>query len=142
MNNNVWILFSFSLTGCQTKDNRHTLPYYFSWIGGDNRWIHAFLKGINTRRNLTASYWIWTRVACFISYDGNYYPKLASCYVRMCTSVYVDNKGGVRGGMVIVVGNGHSDASSNLDKTVCISHCAKTLGRSMNSTIISSAIGK
>ena len=39
-------------------------------------------------------------------------------------------------------GNGHGKASSNLDQAVCISHCIKTLGKNMNTTILPPAIGK
>ena len=41
--------------------------------------------------------------------------------------------------MVIIIGNGHVDDSSN---PVCISHSANTLGKGMNPTILSPPIGK
>ena len=44
--------------------------------------------------------------------------------------------------MVIVVGNGHGDMSSNLDETDCISHSTNTLGKGMNPIILPSAMGK
>ena len=44
--------------------------------------------------------------------------------------------------MVIVIGNEHGDLSSNLDKAVCILHCAYTFGKEMNPTILPFAIGK
>ena len=44
--------------------------------------------------------------------------------------------------MVIVVGNGHGDTSSNLDETVCISHRTNTLGKGMNRIILPPAMGK
>ena len=43
--------------------------------------------------------------------------------------------------MVIVVGNGHSDTSSNLDGTDCISHSTNTLGKGMNPIILPPAMG-
>ena len=48
-------------------------------------------------------------------------------------------RGGARGVMVIVVGNGRGDTSSNPD---CISHCTNTLGKCMNPTILLPAMGK
>ena len=47
-----------------------------------------------------------------------------------------------RGVMVIVVGNGHGDTSSNLDETDCISHSTNTLGKGMNPMILPPAMGK
>ena len=44
--------------------------------------------------------------------------------------------------MVIVVGNGHGDTSSNLDETDCISHSTNTLGKGMNPIILPTAMGK
>ena len=44
-----------------------------------------------------------------------------------------------RGVMVIVVGNGHGDTSSNPD---CISHCTNSLGKGMNPIILPPAMGK
>ena len=41
--------------------------------------------------------------------------------------------GGARGVMVIVVGNGHDDTSSNPD---CISHSTNTLWKGMNPIIL------
>ena len=42
--------------------------------------------------------------------------------------------------MVILVGNEPSDLSSNQVKAVCILYSANTLGKGMNSTILSSVI--
>ena len=47
-----------------------------------------------------------------------------------------------RGVMVIVVGNGHGDTSSNLDEADSISHCTNTLGKGMNPIIIPPVMGK
>ena len=44
--------------------------------------------------------------------------------------------------MVIVVGNGHADTSSNLDEADCISHNANTLGKGMNPIILTPAMSK
>ena len=44
--------------------------------------------------------------------------------------------------MVIFAGNGHGEPSSNLNKAVCISHTANTLGKNMNPTILLPAMGK
>ena len=50
--------------------------------------------------------------------------------------------GGDRGVMVIIVGNGHGDTSSNPGETDCISHSTNTLGKGMNPIILPPAIGK
>ena len=50
--------------------------------------------------------------------------------------------GGARGEMVIVIGNGHGDTSSNPGKTDCISHSTNTLGKGMNPIILPPAMGK
>ena len=44
--------------------------------------------------------------------------------------------------MVTVVGNKYGDQSSNLDKDVCNSRSANTLGKGMNPTILPLAKGK
>ena len=44
--------------------------------------------------------------------------------------------------MVIVVGNGHSDTSSNPDEIDYISHCINTIGKGMNPIILPPAMGK
>ena len=44
--------------------------------------------------------------------------------------------------MVIVVGNGHGDTTSNLDEADCISHGTNTLGKAMNPIILPPAMGK
>ena len=44
-----------------------------------------------------------------------------------------------RGVMVIIVGNGHGDMSSNPG---CISHSTNTLGKGMNPIILPPAMGK
>ena len=44
--------------------------------------------------------------------------------------------------MVIVVGNGHSDTSSNLNETDCFSQSTNTLGKGMNPIILPPAMGK
>ena len=49
---------------------------------------------------------------------------------------------GARGVMVIVVGNGLGDTSSNLDGADCISHSTNTLGKGMNPIILPPAMGK
>ena len=47
-----------------------------------------------------------------------------------------------RGVMVIVVGNGHGNTSSNLDETDHISHSTNTFGKDMNPIILPLAMGK
>ena len=44
--------------------------------------------------------------------------------------------------MVIVVGNGHGDSSSNPDENDCISLSTNTLGKGMNPIILLPAMGK
>ena len=56
--------------------------------------------------------------------------------------VYQSGFEGARGVVVIVVGNGHGDTSSNLDETDCISHSTNTLGKGMNPIILPPAMGK
>ena len=49
--------------------------------------------------------------------------------------------GGARGVMVIVVGIGHGDTSSNPERD-CISHSTNTLAKGMNPIILPPAMGK
>ena len=44
--------------------------------------------------------------------------------------------------MVIVVGNGHGDTSSNPGPVNCILHCTNTLGKGMNPIFLPPAMGK
>ena len=46
------------------------------------------------------------------------------------------------GVMVIIVGNGHSDTSSNPGRGDCISHSTNTLGKGMNPIGLPPAMGK
>ena len=48
---------------------------------------------------------------------------------------------GARGVIVIVVGNGHGDTSSNPEQD-CISHSSNTLGKGMNPIILTPAMCK
>ena len=50
-------------------------------------------------------------------------------------------KGGARGVMVIVVGNGHGDTSLNPGRDCCVSHSTNTLGKGMNPIILPPAMG-
>ena len=50
-------------------------------------------------------------------------------------------QGGARGVMVIIVGNGHGDTSSNPGRD-CISHSTNTLEKGMNPNILPPAMGK
>ena len=52
-----------------------------------------------------------------------------------------DNEECARGVMVIIVGNGHGDTSSNPEAD-CISHSTNTLGKGMNPIILPPAMGK
>ena len=49
--------------------------------------------------------------------------------------------GGARGVMLIIVGNGHGDMSSNPGRD-SISHSTNTLGKGMNPIILPPAMGK
>ena len=51
-------------------------------------------------------------------------------------------KGGACGVIVIVIGNGHGDMSSNPGLANCISHHTNTLGKGMNPIILPPAMGK
>ena len=44
--------------------------------------------------------------------------------------------------MVIIVGNGHGDTSTNLDETDCILHSTNTFGKGMNLIILLPDMGK
>ena len=44
--------------------------------------------------------------------------------------------------MIIVLGNGHDDTSSKLDKTDCVSHSTNTPEKGMNPIILPPAMGK
>ena len=50
--------------------------------------------------------------------------------------------GSARGVMVIVVGNGLGDTSSDPDEADCISHRTNTFGKGMNPIILPPAMGK
>ena len=50
--------------------------------------------------------------------------------------------GGARGVMVIIVGNGHSDTSSNPGRVIAFSHSTNTLGKGMNPIILPPAMVK
>ena len=56
----VWIIFSFSLTGCCTKAKEASLPYYLSIAGG--RWDEfvPFPRALVWREMQTPSSRIWT----------------------------------------------------------------------------------
>ena len=54
---------------------------------------------------------------------------------------YNQTKGGARDVMVIAVGNGHCDTSSNSGRD-CILHSTNTLGKGMNLIIFPPAMGK
>ena len=71
--------------------------------------------------------------------------KLIDFYLPLMfsfVSLYEKNFGAARGVMVIVVGNGHGDTSSNPDETDCISHSTNTLGKGMNQIILPPVMGK
>ena len=51
-------------------------------------------------------------------------------------------KGGTYGAIVIVVGDGHGDLSSNSRKAVCISHGTYTNGKGLNPNILLLAMAK
>ena len=90
----------------------------FRLLFGHLAWIeHQFLSGIKDSRKARS---LW----------------------GMMRSVGGVRKSIHRGVMVIVVGNEHSNTSSNLDKTDCISHSTNTLGKGMNPIILPPAMGK
>ena len=47
-----------------------------------------------------------------------------------------------RGVLVIMIRNVHSKRSLHLNEAVCISHCANTIGKGTDSTILPSFINK
>ena len=53
-----------------------------------------------------------------------------------------ERKRETHGLMVTDIGNEHGDRSSNLDRAVCISHCANPLEKGMDPTILPLATGK
>ena len=64
--------------------------------------------------------------------------KQVSRLILSYTYVYI---GGARSVMVIVLGKGHGDTSSNPGRD-CISYSANTLGKGMNPIILTPAMGK
>ena len=75
----------------------------------------------------------------FERYLVRYKCKTSESYYLM---LYISlAEGGARGVMVIVLGNGHCDKSSNPGRD-CILHCANTLGKGMNPIILPPAMGK
>ena len=62
-------------------------------------------------------------------------------HVRAVWQIYTISQAGARDVMVIVVGNGHGDMSSN-PETDCISHSINTPGKGMNPIILPQAMGK
>ena len=68
----------------------------------------------------------------YISFTGANFGKMA---------LKVEACGGARGVMVIVVGNGYGDTSSNLDEADCISHSTHTLEKGINPNILPLAMG-
>ena len=57
------------------------------------------------------------------------------------TNIIIRREGAAHGVMVIVVGNGHGNTSSNPGRD-CISHSTNTLGDGMNPIILPPAMGK
>ena len=70
--------------------------------------------------------------------------ELLSCYnIHFYTNNLTKSmNGGTHDVMDAIIGNGHSNPSSNLDKTVCISCNANTFGKGKNPTILHSVMGK
>ena len=69
------------------------------------------------------------------------WPCVISCPSGGVGKYNTENYWGARGVMVIVVGNGHGDTSSNPGRD-CISHSTNTLGKGMNPIILPPAMGK
>ena len=75
---------------------------------------------VSTHHHIIMKVWILLTLAI-----GPYHPLLL----------------GASGVMVIVVGNGHGDTSSNPGRD-CISHSTNTLGKGMNPIILPPAVDK
>ena len=88
-------VFSFSKTGCYTKAEEPSLPYFSTIAGGRIAGFIPFPRLLERCEMQTVLSRIWTQVTISISYDCNHY----TCGV-----------------MVIVVGNGHGDTSSNPER--------------------------
>ena len=71
----------------------------------------------------------------WISEILDYHYHYTLMYMDLCY-------GGTCGVGVVIVWNGQSDEFKILDKTVCISHNANTLGKDTNPVIFSPAVGK
>ena len=69
-------------------------------------------------------------------------PCLWQCLVLKIQQLLDPLYGGARGVMVIIVGNGHGDTSSNPGQANCTSHSTNTLGKGMNPIILPPAMGK
>ena len=67
------------------------------------------------------------------------FTSLHRCKIMRLIIGYI---GGVRGVMVIDVGNGHGDTCSILDETDCILHRTNTFRKCMNPIILPPAMGK
>ena len=72
--------------------------------------------------------------------------SILECYTTLYpshnTSKYMRVLGGAHNVMAIVVGNGHGDQRSNLDKAVCLSLSGNTFGKCMNRIILPPSMGK
>ena len=65
--------FSFSLTGCLTKDEEPSLPYYLTIAGGRIIGFIPSPRVLVLCEMQSVSARIWTRDAVSISYDDNHY---------------------------------------------------------------------
>ena len=92
------------------------------------------------------------RYIWFVNFESTKFNSTKYCYVSKPKSfVYIQLNGKTVlfqkiqfriSIMVIVVGNGHGDTSSNPDEADCISHSTNTLGKGMNPIILPPAMGK
>ena len=131
------LIFSFFYTSCHPKVKEHSQTNYHSWR--ENSWIYTFPKfskckrhhsGLNSIRHvffsrqlplyyehLSLSLYIYI----YIKSDKLIWTELLFKYTHAHTHthththtyIYIYIYGSARGVMVIVVGNGHGDTSSN-----------------------------
>ena len=81
--------FFFSKTGCLTKAKESILHYNLRTAGvGENRWIHAFLKGMRTKWNAFRLIQDLNSDSFFD--DDNAYTKHVSFYDLRCVQNYWD----------------------------------------------------
>ena len=90
--------------GCLNKVKEVSFPYYLSILRGRMMEFISFYSALVLCETQSASSRYRTCVAVSISYDDNHYT----------TGIKYSYRGGARGVMVIVLGNGHGDTTRQI----------------------------